>query len=60
MQQSGKMQSEVTDAEFKKPWRNWSTRVTQRPGTRTRVSKMTPSESLEIAEIAARIKFGRY
>lgn len=60
MQKSGKMDTDVADDVFAKPFRNWNTRTTLRPGTRLRVSTIPPSQSLEIAEIAHRIKFGRF
>ena len=60
MQKSGRMQTDVDDAVFSKPHRNWTTRTRLRPGTGTRTYKARPSESLPIAEIADRIRFGRY
>ena len=60
MQKQGKVATDVADDVFSKPFRNWNTRTTLRPGTRTRVSTVPPSQSLEIEEIAARIKFGRF
>jgi len=53
------MNGQITDAQKSKPFRNWSTRTRVRPGS-LRITHATPSERLEIAEIAHRIKFGRY
>jgi hypothetical protein len=53
------MNGQISNELKKKPFRNWSTRTRVRPGS-LRITHATPSERLEIEEIASRIKFGRF
>jgi hypothetical protein len=56
------MNGQISDEAKKRPLRNWKFSGKAFYGRSGRVirSEMTPSESLQIAEIAARIKYGRY
>lgn len=52
----------IKDEDFKKPWRNWSTRgrVKGGPVRGTRTYRVAPGPSLTEQEILGRLKFGRY
>jgi hypothetical protein len=54
------MNGQISDRQKRKPWRNWHVPSRTRIKGGTRLSSFTPSESLEVAEIAARIRYQRY